>query len=168
MLEKEIVDFSRHVHGLEELIGCVETVNRHNVCCGYPWYDMFENLEFKNAVKDGNVMRNNKCPILIPRGEICVHCHGLERYLFRVFDNAKKPKKRLRSLSVSSSGSSSPHVKRNRTMRQKLSRKDLKIKRLKDDLVKCHQQIEEIKNEDLEKKINQFSLPDNQVIKNYN
>lgn len=150
----------------EDLENLLVKVDKLVICTGGPEVKACTKIHLQCAYKDEkNKWRHNRCPIIIMKGSVCQYCVSLHKTLAQNIDRQRSCKNRLVCLSPTTKNKIQSLYKRTRVQARKLTRKEKKIKEMTECIKKLHHKMDEIKTEDLQKKIETLNLPEPQVSK---
>ena len=148
----------------EEMEHILQKVDSYKICSGGPSIKYYKSVHSECAFKDESNWRHNKCPIILGKGTICMHCVDLHRLLSRSLDNQKFTKKRIRlPKSLRSVNLVMEIRRRGYICKRRLTRREKIIKKLKEDLNESAKQISNLKETTILDAIEKLNIPEEQV-----
>lgn len=148
----------------EELEHLLVKVDKLLLCQGGPETTLNQNIHLQCAYKDeSNRWRHASCPIIIDSGSICRFCWNLDKRIARYTDRQRNLKKKRLVFSPRTKKKLKSLLHKTRVERQKYSRAQKRVVKLKQKVQSLHEQIDRIEEETFDIKLNNYNLPHNQV-----
>lgn len=171
IVEKQLNITENFISTLDDLLLFLKKVENFSMCPGGPRTVFYKDVHPACAYRDITYRwRHNLCELIIENGEVCKHCCKLERTLRWHMDaktKRKNPCKR-RSFLYSPTTKKVQEIKSKalKIQRQKVSRLQKQLDKLKTELKSSVEEMKKITEENLKNDLLKYrdKLPRNQVV----